>query len=245
MSVPSVSMENETKQASYRALVTDRKCCCLCAKHLENASRIDGGDLDSNEIGPYTRWQGNLESPLVVVAQDFADVAGFRKYCGWAGHDVRTNRHLVELVREAGFVIAPPKLGKPDNVLFFTNAVLCMKAGGRRGRQQPVPQRCFANCSEFLRRTITIVAPRVVVTLGRGALSAIQREFGLSERGRLSDLVGRHLHLTNTIYLVPMYHPSPTVVNTHRPLNEMRADWRALRPLFEAADNLPHTSAAA
>jgi hypothetical protein len=55
------------KAKQYLELVGRRKICdgCPC---LHNASRMDGGCLDSDEIGPYSRWQGNLYADLMVVA---------------------------------------------------------------------------------------------------------------------------------------------------------------------------------
>lgn len=216
----------------YSELVRKRKSCSLCAGHLQNASRIDNGLFDSERIGPYSQWQGNLHAPLVVVAQDFSDIAGFRQYGGWPGHNIQTNRNLIELLACAGYNIAPFELGTPDDRLFFTNAVLCMKSGDRAGRQQNVPVGCFSNCGSFLKATIELVSPRVVVTLGASALSATRQAFGLTSRQPLSHAVGVQVALASSIQLVALYHPSPTVVNTHRSMNSMRADWSRLAPLL-------------
>ena len=188
--------------------------------------------LDSDRIGPYTQWQGNLSAPLMVVAQDFSDVAGFRKYRGWAGTDIQTNLTLQRLLACAGVKISVPAYGAPDDQLFFTNAVLCMKSGTQGGRQQNIPSRCFKNCSSFLRRTIEIVAPTVVVTLGVGALKAARLAFPSENNEPLRAVVGRCLPFAPGIALVPMYHPSPTVVNTHRCIERMCEDWSKLRELL-------------
>jgi DNA polymerase len=219
-----VVLEPTPRADAYRTLVAERKACAACEGCLANPSRIDGGIHDSDRLGPYSRWQGNLDAPLVVVGQDFADVASFRKYGGWPGPDVGTNLNLVALLREAGFEIQPPRRGVPDDRLFFTNAVLCMKAGAGRGRQQRVPAWCFKKCSGFLRRTIEIVSPRVVVTLGTGALAAVRRAFEV-KGSRLRGCVGKEEPLREGTVLVPMYHPSPTVVNTTRSMETMRGDW--------------------
>ena len=220
------------KLREYKVLVEDRKACSLCKGWLENASRIEDGIHDSDRVGPYTQWQGNLDASVIVVAQDFSDVAGFCKYRGWAGPDVKTNKYLVELLGFAGFAVAPPEYGKPDDKLFFTNAVLCIKSGKRGGRQQSVPVSCFSNCSSFLKTTIEIVAPRLVITLGKEALRATARAFGILSTEPLSQCVGHPVALAPGIQLVPVYHPSPTVVNTHRSIEQMRTDWRSIGRLL-------------
>jgi hypothetical protein len=113
----------EAKRTRYLHVVAERKACEACPG-LANASRIGAGRFDADEIGAYSRWQGNLDAELMVVGQDFADEDSFIKYRGWPGERVRTNRTLVELVAQAGIGIEPPRFGTPDDRLFFTNAVL-------------------------------------------------------------------------------------------------------------------------
>jgi DNA polymerase len=96
----------------YRALVEQRKACACCPG-MANASAIDGGCMDSDRIGPFSRWQGNLDAALMVVAQDFADVEGFRKHRGWPGERVRTNTTLAALMTRAGIPIDRRGWGPP------------------------------------------------------------------------------------------------------------------------------------
>jgi uracil-DNA glycosylase len=142
----------------------------------------------------------------MVVAQDFADVDGFRKHGGWPGERVRTNRTLAALVTRAGIAINPPRFGKSDDRLFFTNAVLCMKRGGMRA---PLPECCTAECGRlFLRPTIELVAPHVVVSLGARAMGAVCRAFGLEPPARLSAAAAIPMRLTGSTVLMPLYHPA-------------------------------------
>jgi uracil-DNA glycosylase len=216
------------KPERYRLLVEARKACTRCPE-LENPATVDDGKLDSDEIGPFARWQGNLDSPVVVVAQDFADGKSFRKKLrGWPGERVRTNLALVDLAREAGFTLSPPVRGQSDDVLFFTNAVLCLKKGRMSA---PVPRRCFEECGrQFLRKTIELVNPRAVVTLGVGALRAIERAFDLKEETVLSTVIDNSpgFVLPSNVAVFPRYHPSPTVMNVARSAERQLADWQRI-----------------
>lgn len=167
------------KRVRYHQLVEQRKHCARCPS-LTNASAIDGGRMDSDRIGPFSRWQGNLDATLMVVAQDFADIEGFRKHGGWPGERVRTNTTLAAVLTRAGIPINPPRFGTADDRLFFTNTVLCMKRGGMRA---PIPESCATECGRrFLRPTIELVAPRVVATLGGRAMRAVCRAFDVVPR---------------------------------------------------------------
>ncbi|MEI6169115.1 MAG: uracil-DNA glycosylase family protein [bacterium] len=224
-----------TKQSRYMHLVQARKACRLCKGCLVNASQIAGGRYDLDEIGPYSTWQGNLDSNILVVAQDFSDVAGFDKYEGRPGDDVMTNRNLRSLFgKSVGVKIAAPMRHTSDDILFFTNAVLCMKSGAEGGRQQAIPRHCFENCSVFLRETIEIVAPSLVVTLGARALDSVRFAFSANGNRPLCEVVGQVELLTQGISLIPMYHPSLTVINTKRNFDIMTTDWCHIRGFIKS-----------
>lgn len=215
------------KEERYRQLIAGRKSCDLCSGCLDNASKIAGGDFDCDEIGPYTQWQRNLYADLMVVGQDFADVEGFIANEGWPGNDVQTNKVLTSLVAEAGIKISLPVYGQSEYRLFFTNAVLCMKRdGGMRGR---VPGQCVRQCGRhFLRPTIELVEPKLVVTLGRAATCAVNSVFDPSPPGRLptGGGGGGALHPTRlfaSTWLVPVFHPMAS-----RSREAQREDWRQI-----------------
>src|SRR5437764_7989407 len=60
----------------YSLLVDDRQACRLCAG-LVNPSAVDNGVHDAAEVGPWTTWQGNLKAKVLLVGQDYSDVAYF------------------------------------------------------------------------------------------------------------------------------------------------------------------------
>jgi uracil-DNA glycosylase len=221
--------------SAFDELVAARKACRRCSG-LANPSVIEEGRYDSDEIGPYARWQGNRESPLLVVGQDFADVDGFIRLEGWPGERVQTNRLLTDLLREAGFAAQPPRRGVPDDVAFCTNAVLCMKQGGM---QASVPSTYFENCGRsFLRPTIELVAPRAVVALGAGAVTAIRAAYGVPKRATLTDLVEHTPAATlgPRTALFVRFHPSPRVTNSWRSEEAQREDWARIGDWLRASE---------
>jgi DNA polymerase len=219
-------MENKAKQVAYAELVKARKACTACAE-LINPSHACGGKFDSDRLGPYSQWQGNLDAEVLIVAQDFADVATFERVGGWPGEDVRTNRSLVELAKAAGLDIAPPRRGCSEDKLFFTNAVLCLKKGTMGSA---IPPRCFRECGRrFLRPTIELIRPRAVVCLGIPALDAVLESFELSRAQGLISLIeaGQTFELLRGITAFPMCHPSPRV-RGQRSLDQQNSDWARL-----------------
>lgn len=99
----------------------------------------------------------------------------------------------------------------PREQIFITSAAICNPRTPSGANRKPTQQE-LANCSDFLRRTFEIVDPAVVVTLGSVALEAIKRieqhELTLKAAGAIHHWYGR--------LLIPIYHPSPQVLASHR-----------------------------
>lgn len=114
------------------------------------------------------------------------------------------------------------KLARAD--IFITNAVMCNPRQESGANRKPTGAE-IKNCSEFLRRQIELVDPRVVVTLGAVALAALApvayHDLTLKESaGRVIKWDGR--------LLVPLYHPSPQVLASHRREDAQLRDYRAV-----------------
>ena len=117
--------------------------------------------------------------------------------------------------------------------IFITNAVLC---NPRRpsGANRPPTKTEVANCSDFLRRQIDLIAPPVIVTLGAVSLEALRRieyhELFLGEAaGRIYEWNGR--------LLVPVYHPSPQVLASHRREQAQLRDYEAVARALLVAES--------
>lgn len=113
----------------------------------------------------------------------------------------------------------------PREELFITNSVLCNPRRAS-GANRPPSRREIENCSEFLRRQIEVVSPRVVVTMGRVSLEALRsieyHQLNLrAAAGKVFEWCGR--------LLVPLYHPSPQVLASHRREPQQLRDYKAVR----------------
>jgi len=136
------------------------------------------GGLDSDEVGPYTRWHGDLDARLMVVGKDFAPVARFEHYGGRPGVEVETNRRLARYLQLAGFDPGPVSESHHGEGLFFTNAVLCLP-GGASMRTTVRPADVKTCASRFLKATIELVNPQIIATLGSQAAKAVLHAFDM------------------------------------------------------------------
>jgi DNA polymerase len=120
-------------------------------------------------------------------------------------------------------LIASIKLTRAD--IFITNSVLCSprKPSGANDKPTRVELR---NCSDFLRCQIALINPPVIATLGAVALETLK--LVEPHRYQLRDHAAKILRWNERL-LVPLYHPSPRVINAARPLAQQMRDYRVLR----------------
>jgi uracil-DNA glycosylase family 4 len=115
-------------------------------------------------------------------------------------------------------------IGLAREQIFITSAALCNPRTDSGANRKPT-QKELANCSDFLRRTIALVDPRVIVTLGSVALEALKRiqyhELNLKESAA-------QIHSWQQRVLVPIYHPSPQVLASHRREAEQLRDYQVV-----------------
>jgi uracil-DNA glycosylase len=114
--------------------------------------------------------------------------------------------------------------------VFITNAVLCNPLANGNNRRPNAKE--IKNCSTFLKKSLDIIQPKVVVTLGTVALSALNQLLGT--RFQLSQNVAKPL-TTEDFVLFPLYHPSPRVTNWKRPLAQQKKDFKKIRRVASAS----------
>ena len=122
-------------------------------------------------------------------------------------------------------------IGLSRNHIFITSAALCNPRSDSGANRKPTKVE-LANCSNFLRQTIEIINPAVVVTLGSVALEALRsiepHNLNLKESAaKIQRWDGR--------VLVPIYHPSPQVLASHRRETEQLNDYKVVARAIEQA----------
>ena len=121
------------------------------------------------------------------------------------------------------FEILLKHIGLNRSEVFITNAVLCNPLADGNNRKPNAKE--IKNCTAFLKESLDIIQPKVVVTLGTVALSSINQLLGT--QFQLSQNVAQSLAMPN-FTLFPLYHPSPRVTNWKRPMDQQKKDFRKI-----------------
>ena len=229
--VSGVEGEIVSKNDDYAYLIAARKTCTLC-QGLRNPAQVLDGQYDSNQIGPWTLWQGNLNATIMLVGQDWGDVRYFTTNTGHEAPRNPTNETLVKLLDSIGIPIAPPTpQDDGGGEIFLTNAMLCLKQDGLQGAIHP---EWFQNCGRhFLKPTIELVQPKILITLGESAYRVIQDLYSLTKM-TFRSAVAEKFRLSETTEYFPMYHCGRRILNTHRNLDQQRKDWERVELALNA-----------
>ena len=105
-------------------------------------------------------------------------------------------------------------IGRKRSQVYIANVLKCRPPGNRDPLQPEIDA-----CSEYLRRQLTLVDPKVVVTLGNFATRLLlKRDVGISRlRGQVYPWWNR--------YLVPTLHPAAVLRSGDHLLEQIRADF--------------------
>lgn len=226
------------KLAAYQALVEDRK-----AHHfpdgLLNPSEIAGGAWDSDHLGPWSRWQGDLEADLLVVGQDWGDLPYFLANHGRDSDFERTCQVFHRLATAAGMDPGLPA-GPRAQPIFMTNAVLGVRS--KKGKSGAIKAAWIEDSLSFLTRLIAIVEPKVIVSMGKTAFRSCRKGLGdriaLSAPAASASMSSAHaagaIRLANGGLWVPLYHCSPLGL-VNRSEEDQRQDWVSIGGLLRAS----------
>ena len=187
-------------QTLFAELVNAAQSCNLCENLRERTAVL-------------SERNGNLQPRVLFIAEapgrNGGDRTGVPMFGDASGANFQTFIDSIELPREN---------------IFITNSVLCNPRKPSGANRKPSSGE-IANCSQFLRRQIEILQPRVIATLGIVALEAIKaveyHQFSLRQNA------GQVLRWHDKL-LVPLYHPSPQVLASHRRTREQIEDYKAV-----------------
>jgi len=219
------------KSSAYLDLVVRRKgdqqtpWCRLCedwrdGKNDGLTNPAEYPQYDSDQIGPWSTWQGDLDADILIVGQDWGDVATFQAFAGknepaLGMYKFASDANLVELLGLAGVDIGYPLQPNKSASVFLTNAVLCLKPK----MDTPVKSQWRCNCgSLFLRPLIEIIRPKLVITLGGDAYKTIKEAYH-RPRNSFGKAVkqGQQKPIDmDGFSLVPVFHPGNNGMRVHK-----------------------------
>lgn len=200
-------LPDDARAATFDQLAAEAAACQLCARMQDRQAVLS--------------WRnGNLHPRVLFIAEAPGRQGGDRTripfYGDASGRNFEALLASVELTRAE---------------IFIANSVLCSPRKPSGANDKPTRLE-IRTCSSYLRRLLALLDPPVVATLGAVALAALR--LVEPHELQLRDAAAQVLRWNGRL-LVPLYHPSPQVLITVRPLTQQKRDYRSLRRALKLA----------
>ncbi len=225
--------------ANYKGLVSARKACRICmsptpGRRLAKMSLLNGVDCgpDPDVVSHWSQWLGHRSPKILIVGQDFSNVAYFCKHGGRDDPKSKTNWRLWELLnKEARIPVAPPPEPDPAAPVYLTNSILCLKDGPMTA---PVPGGWVDTCAAtHLSPLFRLLRAPLVVGMGTSGWRAVRGLFGLdTESERIKAVAGRTWKVAGTRVFAAV-HCGP-LGRANRAKHLQNEDWRRIGDAFAA-----------
>jgi uracil-DNA glycosylase len=211
----------------YAALVSARKACRICIERSPGRLRSSAEfDCDPPVLSLWEEWLGHRRPKLLVVGQDFGNVAYFVRNNGRDAPGNKTNENLHVLLAEAGIAAGAPPNKDIATPVFLTNSILCLKEGRI---DAPLRASWVDHCTDrHLRPLLELLKPPVVVGMGSCGWRAVRRACGLDKTPRpVSQAAGHSWATADQTRIFAVFHCGPLGL-TNRPWPQQLADWRQI-----------------
>jgi uracil-DNA glycosylase family 4 len=188
------------KQAHFNRLVAEAAVCTRCPSMCDRTAVL-------------SERNGRISARVMFIGEAPGRKGADRTHVPFSGD--QSGQNFDRFLASIGL--------SRDNI-FITSAALCNPRAESGANRKPTSPE-LTSCSYFLRETLELVDPQVVVTLGSVALSALKaiqpHNFSLKESAAA-------IHHWNGRVLVPIYHPSPQVLASHRREVEQLQDYKVV-----------------
>jgi uracil-DNA glycosylase family 4 len=197
----------ESKQTQFKDLIVEAAACSRCPAMCERTAVL-------------SELNGSISSRIMFIGEAPGRKGADQTRVPFSGD--QSGKNFERFLKSIGLARAQ---------LFITSAAICNPRTESGSNRKPSKLE-LRNCSEFLRRTIELVDPALIVTLGSVALDALRviQQHNLS----LKKSAAR-IHQWDGRVLVPIYHPSPQVLASHRREAEQLSDYKVVARAIELA----------
>jgi uracil-DNA glycosylase family 4 len=200
----------ELRQAQFKRIIAEAAACIRCPAMCERTAVL-------------SELNGSVSSQIMFIGEAPGRKGADQTRVPFSGDQSGKNfdRFLASI-------------GLSRQQIFITSAALCNPRTESGANRKPSKTE-LTNCSDFLRRTIATVDPEIIITLGSVALDALKV---IEPHGLTLKESAATMHSWDGRVLVPIYHPSPQVLASHRREAEQLRDYKVVARAIKSLDRL-------
>jgi DNA polymerase len=156
----------------------------------------------------------NARIMLIGLGPGYNENLQGRPFVGAAGKLLDKLLDLIDLKREE---------------IYITNIIKCYIPNNK-----PTKNQVKVCTSNYLKKQIEIIKPRIIITLGNIATEYIFKKFNISidPMGKIHGKLFKPLNSSSVKALIPMYHPAAALRNP-KLITSITEDWKALKPILD------------
>jgi DNA polymerase len=203
----------DSKQAQFKQIIAEAAACTRCPAMCERSAVL-------------SELNGSVAARIMFIGEAPGRKGADRTRVPFSGDQSGQNfdRFLASI-------------GLRREHIFITSAALCNPRTESGANRKPSKAE-LKNCSQFLRRTLELVNPALVVTLGSVALEALK---AIEPHALTLKESAAQIHDWHGRVLVPIYHPSPQVLASHRREAEQLRDYQVVQRAIRRGETVVTT----
>lgn len=241
------------KKKEFNKLIKDMGNCDKCInifkktnKKLIDCSLINiykDEEICLNIPTIWTDWYSRIESDIMIVAQDWGNYTDMLKYReeyidllasdedAWKTivrrPDTLIHKKLYKFLKKSAELEHYPLEDNFMDNIYMTNAVMCARQGtSYKDTKNFDIKPCTLNCTNFLKKQIDIVKPKIIVALGFYPLLALSKIYNFEINTNHNDNLT--IIKKDNITIIPTYHPTAQVKEENQ-LNIYRNIWKEVQ----------------
>ena len=203
-------MSPREKEVQFKSIAAEAACCTRCEAMCERSAVL-------------SELNGPIDARIMFIGEAPGRKGADRTGIPFSGD--QSGKNFDRFLASIGLSRAQ---------IFITSAALCNPRTESGANRKPAKTE-LANCSAFLSRTIQLIDPAIVVTLGSVALNALK---SIKRHDLILRESAARLHSWDGRVLVPIYHPSPQVLASHRREAEQLQDYQVVARAIKSLNRL-------
>ena len=206
------------KKKQFKDLINELgkcdKCTNLKCKQKSLINIYKDYEFCINIPSIWTDWFNRLESKIMIIGQDWGPYSDMKKFNNLLENSKSNWKELIELEKSNTKKLLENYIKESSDGqyslddIFITNAIMCARQGNSYRGNNINLKKSTINCSEYLKRQIEIVKPKVILTLGYYPLMSLSKIFDFKIDETLKETIENYSKIEiDKFVIIPLYHP--------------------------------------